>query len=255
MVQEAQREDDRTQFADITQVLLSEQTVDSVLAIVATLAKQTVPQTIGVGVTLLRENKFVTAAYTDEIVRTVDGHQYRTGEGPCLQAACENRRYEITDMAGETRWPGYTPRATNDGISSSLSLPLATRDTPIGAINLYSDRIGAFENAEETAAIFADQASVILANAQAYASSAQVNDQLKDALKTRELIGEAKGILMERERINEDEAFDMLRRISQHQNIKLRTIAQEVVDSVQRTTGRSAQHDQRSRGRTPVSTT
>lgn len=237
MVQEAQREEESMQFADMTRVLLSEQTVDSVLELVATLAKQTVPDTTGVGVTLLRENKFVTAAYTDEIVRTVDGHQYRAGEGPCLQTACENRRHEIVDMAGETRWPGYTPRATEEGISSSLSLPLVVRDTPIGALNLYSDRVGAFENAWETATVFAEQASVILANAQEYTSTAQVNDQLKEALKTRELIGEAKGILMERERISEDEAFDMLRRISQHQNIKLRTIAQEVVDSVQRTTG------------------
>jgi putative methionine-R-sulfoxide reductase with GAF domain len=238
MVQEAQREGVSTQFADMTQVLLSEQTVDSVLELVATLAKKTVPQTIAVGVTLLRETKFVTAAYTDEIVRTVDGYQYQAGEGPCLDAARENLRYEITDMPGETRWPRYTPRAADDGISSSLSLPLTARDAPIGALNLYSDRVGAFETVGETGTIFAEQASVILANAQEYTSTAQVNDQLKEALKTRELIGEAKGILMERERINEDEAFDILRRISQHQNIKLRAIAQEVVDSIQRPAGR-----------------
>ena len=238
MVQEALRDDVAVQFADMTHLLLSDQTVDSVLELVATLAKQTVPQTIGVGVTLLRETKFVTAAYTDEIVCTVDGHQYQAGEGPCLDAARENQRYEITDMAGETRWPRYTPSAADDGISSSLSLPLAARDAPIGALNLYSNRVGAFGNAGETATVFAEHASVILANAQEYTSTTQVNDQLKEALKTRELIGEAKGILMERERITEDEAFDMLRRISQHQNIKLKTIAQEVVDSVQRTTGR-----------------
>jgi GAF domain-containing protein len=238
MVQEAQREEVFTQLADMTHVLLSEQTLDSVLELVATLAKQTVAETAGVGVTLLRENAFVTAAYTDEIVRTVDRHQYRAGEGPCLQAAAENRGYEIADMAGETRWPNYTPQARDEGISSSLSLPLTVRETSIGAINFYSHTPGAFENAGETATLLAEQASVILANAQTYASTTEVNEQLKEALKTRELIGEAKGILMEREGINEDEAFDVLRRISQHQNIKLRAIAQQVVDSIQRTSGR-----------------
>jgi GAF domain-containing protein len=241
MVQEAQREELSTQLVDMTQVLLSEQTLDSVLEVVANLAKQTVAETVGVGITLVRENRFVTAAHTDEIVRTVDSHQYRAGEGPCLQAAVENRRYEIVDMAGETRWPNYTPRAKNEGISSSLSLPLAIRDTPIGAVNFYSRLVRAYDNAGAKATVFAEQASVILANAQAYASTTQVNDQLKEALKTREIIGEAKGILMEREAIGEDEAFDMLRRISQHQNIKLRTIAQEVVDSVERTGSRKRQ--------------
>ncbi|MDQ4028556.1 MAG: GAF and ANTAR domain-containing protein, partial [Actinomycetota bacterium] len=238
MLEEAQRQELSTQLADMTNVILSEQTLDTVLQLVATLAKQTVAETAGVGVTLLRDNRYVTAAYSDAFVSVVDNHQYKSGEGPCLQAAVDNQRYEIVDMAGETRWPGYTPRAHDDGISSSLSLPLTVHGAPIGAINFYSHGVGAFADAGDKALVFAEQASVILANAQAYASTTHVNAQLQEALKTREIIGEAKGILMERERINQDEAFDMLRRISQHQNIKLRTIAQQVVDSVQRTTHR-----------------
>jgi AmiR/NasT family two-component response regulator len=103
----------------------------------------------------------------------------------------------------------------------------------LGSLNLYSKRVHGFGEASIAMGnLFSEQAAVALANAKTHASALQLTENLQEALKTREIIGEAKGILMVREDVNEDEAFQMLRRASQTTNMKLRDIAQELVDKV-----------------------
>lgn len=214
-------------------VLLTEQALDSILELVATLARDALSGTVGVSVSLLREGRFTTVAHTNEAVRAADADQYESGQGPCIQAATENRAFDIVSMAQEQRWPSFTPRALDKGMASSLSLPLAVRGSAIGALNLYSETEGNYVGLATAAEVFAAQAAVVLANAQAYASAEQLNDNLRGALRTREIIGEAKGIVMERERVSEEEAFDILSRVSRQTNTKLHAVAQQVVDSTQ----------------------
>jgi GAF domain-containing protein len=221
-------------LAQMAAVLLNEQALDSILALVATLARDAVSGTVGVSVSLLRDGRFVTAAHTDEAVCDADGDQYVTGQGPCVAAATENRAFEIVSMEQERRWPSFTPLAVDRGMASSLSLPLTVRGSSIGALNFYSATEGNFLGLTKAATSFAQQASVVLANAQAYASAERLNENLKEALRTRELIGEAKGIVMEREKVSEEEAFGMISRLSQKTNTKLRDLAHQLVDTTQR---------------------
>ncbi len=114
-----------------------------------------------------------------------------------------------------------------------LSTPLALRERTLGSLNLYSRTEESFAPAEEQAAqAFAGQASVVLTNATALATSAMVNDQLREALVTRDVIGQAKGILMARQGCSADEAFDVLRRASQRANRTLADMAEELVEAI-----------------------
>ena len=113
-----------------------------------------------------------------------------------------------------------------------LSTPLAVGDRRLGSLNLYSRSVEVFPPVAVAAAqVLAHQASVVLANAVAYATASVLNDQLREALASRDVIGQAKGILMARERCTPDEAFDILRRGSQRTNHKLRDVAQHLVDA------------------------
>jgi GAF domain-containing protein len=210
-------------------VLLTEQTLDAILELIATLAKEAISGTRGVSVSLMREGDVATVAHSDELSRILDGDQYATGEGPCLEAMRTGDVISVDDMAQEKRWPSFTPRAREQHIVSSLSMPLKARGNTIGALNFYSMSEGNFANAVSKAHDFSRHATVILSNAQAYATSQQLNEQLHEALKTRETIGQAIGILMEREGLDAEAAFAMLRKASQTRNVKVRTIATELV--------------------------
>ena len=129
------------------------------------------------------------------------------------------------------RYPRFTPAAMRRFMSSILSTPLQVREGTIGALNVYSaslDRFGEWERS--VARLFAAQASILLANAAAYAEAVTKSDQLQQALASRDLIGQAKGIIMEREHCTADDAFDRLRRTSQRENRKLTSVAQDVVE-------------------------
>lgn len=212
-------------------LLLSEETLQSTLERVARLASVTIAGCDSAGVTLLEGSKVSTAAATDEFTLKIDHDQYENREGPCLQALSTQEVVVVDDITSESRWPGFAKAATRDGLGSVLSLPLSVRDQPIGALNLYSKRVRSFaEDTRPLGRLFARQASVAISNAQIYASAVRLAEQLKEAIKTREVIGEAKGLLMAQEGVDEDEAFEMLKRVSQSQNVKVREIAQKIVD-------------------------
>jgi GAF domain-containing protein len=212
-------------------LLLSEETLQSVLDRVAQLARTTIDGCDSAGVTIIQDSKVTTAAATDDFTLKIDNDQYENREGPCLQALSAQEIVTIEDIATESRWPSFSKAAKRDGLGAVLSLPLAVRDQPMGALNLYSKKANSFgENSQPWGMLFAEQASVAISNAQVYDSAIRLAEQLRDAIKTREIIGEAKGILMAQEGVSEDEAFDMLKRVSQNQNVKLRDIAHKVVD-------------------------
>jgi GAF domain-containing protein len=212
-------------------LLLSEETLGSTLERVAQLACSTIEGCDSAGVTLIEKSEVKTAAATDDFALKIDRDQYENREGPCLQALSSQEVVMVENISTDTRWPNFADAAARDGLGSVLSTPLAVRDESMGALNLYSKERHSFtEQMEPVARLFASQASVATSNAQVYASALSLSEQLKDAIKTREVIGEAKGVLMAREGVSEDEAFEMLKRISQNQNLKLREIAQKVID-------------------------
>jgi GAF domain-containing protein len=219
----------------IAGLLLSEEKLDAILELCVSLTSRTLPNADGVSVTLLREGRFTTAVYSDERTRRVDAWQYATGEGPCLSAATDGTRYLTAELANESRWPRFGEMAAEEGIHSVLAVPFLPNGEPIGTLNIYGSAPDSFSTDDvEVATLFAGQAAIVIANSVAYSSSQTVNKQLRDALESREIIGQAKGILMERERCSADEAFGLLRGVSQRTNRKLRDVSQDVVDSVAR---------------------
>ena len=216
-------------------IVLAEETSDAILDLVVSLARSTIRGADGVGVTIVRDDKYTTAAHSDPIVREVDAFQYELRDGPCLSAMMEGNQTRIVSMDHVTRWPLFAPRAKDKGILSTWSLPLKVGSSSIGALNLYSRELDGFKNSDENIAkTFAAQVSTVLSNALAYSTSAQLTEQLREALETRQLIGEATGILMERLSCSREEAFYDLRRTSNNTNVKLKDVARGVVESVQK---------------------
>lgn len=213
--------------------LLSEETLDTIMELVAQLARASLSKADAVGVTLLRDGEIYTANYSDETARRIDGIQYDNGEGPCLTSLVEQRVVHLGSIAEETRWPAFVRAALEAGISSILSMPLQAKSKVSGAINFYSREPGFFDEAQRRSAErFARQASVLLANASDYTDAARLNKNLQEALKTRDVIGQAKGILMMSRNCDPDAAFEILKSISQETNIKLRDVAEGIVDEV-----------------------
>ena len=139
------------------------------------------------------------------------------------------------DLAGDPRWPNFGPEAAGSGVRSVLALCLMGEGTVVGALNLYARfplAFGAVDRARGL--VLAGLAGLALSVAEAHDEELRRAENLRQALVTRQLIGQAQGILMERERITAEQAFDILRRASQHLNTKLREVAQELVETGER---------------------
>lgn len=240
---------DRSERLDLTEImtrlaglLFSEETLQSSLELTTRLAHQTIAGSSGAGVTMIRDGKKYTAAYSDALVERADAIQYQLDEGPCLSAWAEDRSFRIDDMATEKRWPRWSPRAAALGLRSCISAPLQVRQGPTGAMKVYSGNPQEYDDRDaEILTLFAEQAGIVLANVEGYWEAQEMSDQLKEALRSRDVIGQAKGMLMEREGLDDEAAFAMLRQASQTQNIKLRDIAQSVVETTRRPTGSDPQ--------------
>ena len=162
-------------------------------------------------------------APTGDLPMQVDALQEETQQGPCLDAAYKQLTVRVADMASETRWPEFARRASQAGAASMLSLQLYVEGDNLGALNLYSRTPNAFDDeSEQVGLLFASHAAV------AYAS-VRKEAQLARAVDSRDLIGQAKGILMERYKISPERAFLVLTRASQNSNRKLHDIATELV--------------------------
>src|ERR671910_1796483 len=162
-------------------------------------------------------------APTGDLPIQVDALQEETQQGPCLDSAYEQLTVRVADMASETRWPEFARRASEAGAASMLSLQLYVEGDNLGALNLYARRPNAFDDeSEQVGLLFASHAAVAFAGVRKEA-------QLAQAVVSRDLIGQAKGILMERYKISPERAFLLLTRVSQDSNRKLHDIATELV--------------------------
>ncbi len=219
----------------VTSIPANEDVVDAALGLVVALVRITVGGADGASVSLRRHGRLTTVAASDQTILDMDSEQYVAGEGPCIDASIAGRWFHAESLEAETRWPTFTPKARALGISAILSSPLLARDHPVGALNIYSRTATAFAAQEqELAGVLATEASIVLTAAGADLSDNQLAIRVQAALRIRETIAEAQGIIMEREDIGEKEAFDVLRRASLASGQPLREGARDVVDSTHR---------------------
>ncbi len=218
-------------FAALSDQLHSEHEETNTLERICEQAMEVVPTAQYCSITLRRRRGVLeTVVATDQIVEQGDALQYELDEGPCVDAARDAGTFLVRDTATDERWPNWGPRAAELGLRSLIGVQLTAPrqsdgDTPLGAINLYDSRIGTFTVEDrDRALIFAYHAAGALASAQKISG-------LETAVQSRHVIGVAQGILMQRYGLSLDRSFDALRRYSSEANIKLRDLAQMVVDN------------------------
>jgi len=224
---------DGSSFVQIYDLLVATDEFEAFLADLATLARDAIAGDMSCGVTVLRDGQYVTAASSDERALVLDEAQYDVGYGPCLHSLEVNEEVYVADFSQNARWPDYSLQAKTHGLRSSLSVPVTVDDQAAGALNLYRfDQDGISADEQATARRFADEASRAMLLAIRQARQLQINQDLHSAMASRRVIDQAIGVIMAQNRCTGDEAFEVLRRASQHRNVKLRQVAADVVTSV-----------------------
>ncbi len=202
---------------------------------VAQFAVGAIPGAEGVGVTLLEAGHADTVVASHDFVRAVDDIQYSYMEGPCVTAAADRRTVRSGFLPEDPLWPRFGPRVGHLGVHSALSLPLVVDDEVVGAMNVYArDRDVFDEHAAELGELFAAPAAVAVRNAQVLEQARRLTEQLQTALSSRAVIDPALGILMSRRGGTAAEAFESLKWMSQHNNVRLSAVAQDIVDEAVR---------------------
>jgi transcriptional regulator with GAF, ATPase, and Fis domain len=213
-------------LSELARSLHQETGVEDTLRGIVFAAVGTVPGAQEAALSVIEGGRRVrTQAGTAELVYQVDQVQYDTGEGPCLSSLYQQRTVRLSDMATELRWPRFTRRAAELGVGSMLSFQMYVERDNLGALNLYSRDTDAFtDESEQVGLLFATHAALAMADA-------QNQERLYRAMEVRDLIGQAKGILMERHKVTDDQAFRLLVRASQNANRKLVDIARYLVET------------------------
>ncbi|SDG04771.1 GAF domain-containing protein [Lentzea fradiae] len=214
-----------TTLSAVARSLQAEPDLGATLRAIVKAAVEYVPNAEHAGISLVEQGRIRTVEPTSPVVETVDQLQYDLREGPCVDAIAEHETLRVGDVGTEPRWPSFGPAAAAHGLHSLLSYRLFVTDRTLGALNFYSSRIDAFDDRTEAEGqLFAAHAAIALVGAQREA-------QLGVALENRDLIGIAKGILMERHGIDSAAAFRMLVEASQTANMKLHQVAAWLVET------------------------
>jgi GAF domain-containing protein len=215
-------------FATIGRELLAADGVSATLDVVVHLATSTIKGCDHASVSLITGRRITTQASTGDIPEKVDAIQLETGQGPCLDAIRMHEIYATDDLVREDRWPEFATRAARlTGVRSMLAFRLFAQEDTMGALNLFSDRVGAFgEKAEALGVVFAAHAAIALA-------SARTEEGLERSVDTSGLIGQATGILAERRHIAPGEALEALRAASENHHRRLRDVAADVVETTE----------------------
>ena len=171
-------------------------------------------------------------ASSSEAMRVVELFELQAKEGPCLEAFRTGERVAHENLtAGVCRWPRFATVAIEAGFRSVFALPMRLRDTTIGALNLFSVEQNPMGEADVLVArAFADLATITVLQQRAVADSQRLNEQLSQALTSRILIEQAKGVVFERAGVDMVEAFSRLRTYARDQNLRLTDVAQAAID-------------------------
>jgi GAF domain-containing protein len=213
----------------LARVVVADRELSEVLTEILGIARRAMPSVEAASVTLIREDKPFTAAYDGQMALDADELQYERGYGPCMDAGRAGQIFLVDDMRTEQRWPDYAQNVVAYGVLSSLSVPLPFQGVTIGALNTYGGRPQVIDDSDlELAEEVAAWVAIAVGNAEAAARTSDDLTQLRTAMMSRALIEQAKGILMERHKITEDEAFTMLTHASQQTKTNLRDVAAEL---------------------------
>jgi GAF domain-containing protein len=196
-------------YARMSGLLLSEETVQTAVDLVTSLALETIDGAVGAGVTLISaDRQRESAGATSDLVARADELQYELDEGPCLTAWADDVLVRIDDLQADERWPRWRRAAVPLGLRSSLSTPLHAQGKVLGALKVYGEQPGAFDDRSATLATrFAAQAAILLANVSTLYRAERLSENLQTALRTRNLVALANGVLMERYHLTEEQAF------------------------------------------------
>lgn len=220
-------------LSQLGSVLLSTETVDSTVQLITRLAVETIPGTLGAGVSLINSRGKRSTAASDPLVEEADRLQYHLDTGPCLTAWRDHVTVRIDDVDTDTRWPQWTSAVAALSIRSVLSVPLAAAGASVGAIKVYSRTPDAYDaQSEHVLSLFARQAAVLLTNTLTLADAQEASTQIAVALRNRDIIGQAKGVLIAQGAADEETAFAMLVSASQRSNLKLHDVSRQLVTSV-----------------------
>ena len=223
---QARNHDLAQRMAELARAAAAPRSVEDVLSDVTATAKELIPGVDTAGVLLIgKGGKFETLAPTSELPYQLDELQVKYDEGPCVQVAIDELIVRSDDFRSEERWPRYSKAVVELGVLSGLSVKLYTADRTAGALNLFGFEANAFDGEDETIA------TVLAAHAAAAILASRQGEQLESALSTRDRIGQAKGIIMERYKVDDVRAFEMLKQLSQDSNTRLADIAQRVIDT------------------------
>lgn len=202
--------------------------IDETLQLMVDLAAELIRGIDVADVMFVRSGRLSTAVTSHELSAKVDQVQQETGQGPCLSALHDQAFVVSHDLEKEERWPDFTPRALELGVRSVAAYGLFRErengEDRYGALNMFGRQPGLDASNVELGGVFAAHCSAVLAGA--------INEEgLQIALISRDVIGQAKGILMERHRVTPEQAYAMLRRSSMDRNTKVRDLARTVAET------------------------
>lgn len=202
---------------------------------VAQLAVEAIPGADGAGLTLIEHGRSDTIVATAPFVAQIDAIQYGLGQGPCITAAATGQTVVSGSLGGDERWTKFGAQVARLGVHSVLSLPLITPEGVLGAMNVYAHPKHAFDaHASRLGEMFAAPAAIAVQNVQVLAQTRRLAAQLQEALLSRAIVDRAVGIFMSRSGLNESDALERLRTLSQHEHLKLPVVAQRVVEEAVR---------------------
>jgi transcriptional regulator with GAF, ATPase, and Fis domain len=245
-VQDPTSASDRARAAhELQQLLLDTEDFTEFLNELSRYAVETVAPAMACGLTMQRDSKFVTVASSDDFARCLDEVQYSHDKGPCLTALRTATTVIVTDLATDDRWSeDYQADAFAHGLAASISVPLDAGAELRGALNLYATQPHVFDTtAQHQAESLAEEASRALRLALRLSDQIQLTRNLETAMASRSVIDQTLGIIMAQNRCTADEAFTILRRASNHRNIKLRDLAQEITTRINGQPPHPTSHD------------
>jgi GAF domain-containing protein len=200
--------------------------VEGTLRAITALAVGVVPHADECGISyVIGRSKVEPRAWTGDLPRDVDALQERLGEGPCLDAVWRQGVVRVDDVGADDRWPRFTRQARGLGVGSMMCFQLFVQGDQLGALNVYSRRVGAFDDDSR------DLGRMVAAHAAVAIAGARNEANLRRGMSSRDVIGQAKGILMERHRLTADQAFAVLARVSTELGRKLVDVALQLTDT------------------------
>jgi len=223
-------------FVELSKLLLIEESIETTLDVLSQLAVSTIPGCDVASVSLLKDGYISTMGSSDPIAIEIDAIQYQTGEGPCLDAIGKKKMwFQLDDMSKDTQWPSFSRQAAGRGLESLLAFTLKVDDDVLGALNLFARAPAVFTKEDrETGAIYAGHAAIALANAQVHSKNEHLQEELRRILISKQIIGQAQGILMERDFRSAEQALGALEGRAQELRNKLEASAHEVIEATDR---------------------